>query len=260
MSRKDMSLKFNPWDSEFFGIKAADIKVPEYLNAKPGLFRNSLRRSLEESWSRKYGYLVLTIKGRPDPSVEKVLEEEGFSLCDVSVDLSRESPERLTQSPPRHDIKIAVPQDVLLLRDIVRSSFTRSRLYSIPGISRQRVNEYHMKWVRNLVSGDNSYAAISSNTGKTEGFVAFSLEPESRCGRIVLIAVDPSARGKGVGSSLMGIFFSYCRRYGIEDLFVKTQKDNEGAVRFYRRHGFTIFEEQYKYHLSVNYENKGQNT
>ena len=258
MNRADMRPVLNSWDSDFFGIKSADINVPEHLRADAALFRTALRKALEEAGSGGYEYLVVTLKGRPDPAVENILTEEKFSLCDVSVDLRRKCPGRAPAFHPGRNIKMARADDAVLLRDIVTASFTRSRLYSIPGIRRERVHEYHMEWVRNLIEEEDSYVSVAfdpADAKSAEGFIAFSLDTDLKRARIVLIAVDPGARAKGKGSSLMDIFFDHCLRHGIEDLFVKTQKDNEGALRFYRRHGFSAFEEQYKYHLSLNYEN-----
>ena len=69
------------------------------------------------------------------------------------------------------------------------------------------------------------------------------LEPDTlRAGTRVAvlesIRVDPAARGRGVGSRLVGAFFDWAREHCAVRAGVTAYAANEGAQRFYARHGF----------------------
>jgi GNAT superfamily N-acetyltransferase len=59
--------------------------------------------------------------------------------------------------------------------------------------------------------------------------------------RAMLIStyVVPSRRGLKVGSRLVGQFTSWAKEKGAVQLRVTAYTANEGAIRFYQRHGFT---------------------
>lgn len=61
---------------------------------------------------------------------------------------------------------------------------------------------------------------------------------ESRAAELLSIMVTPSARGQGIGSQLLAALVQACRERAIALLDVTVAADNDGARRFYTRHGF----------------------
>lgn len=57
---------------------------------------------------------------------------------------------------------------------------------------------------------------------------------------LLAIMVDPAWRGRGLGSSLIEATVAGCRRRAIGHLDVTVDAGNDGARRFYERHGFTM--------------------
>lgn len=57
------------------------------------------------------------------------------------------------------------------------------------------------------------------------------------------IAVDADARGKGYGTTLLERVIDNARRQGFRCLELDVTHINEGAIRFYQRHGFAIIAE-----------------
>ena len=47
-------------------------------------------------------------------------------------------------------------------------------------------------------------------------------------------------RGKGIGGALIDRAISLSRQRGMKDIEVGTEKENQGAQRLYRRHGFEL--------------------
>lgn len=60
-----------------------------------------------------------------------------------------------------------------------------------------------------------------------------------RSAELLSIMVEPEARGSGIGAVLLHVLAEECIRRGIDHLDVTVDAGNEGARRFYARHGFT---------------------
>lgn len=60
-------------------------------------------------------------------------------------------------------------------------------------------------------------------------------------GHIVGMMVERAAQAQGVGSALLQATIERARRDGLEQLTLSVTSDNTGAVRLYRRFGFTTY-------------------
>ena len=54
------------------------------------------------------------------------------------------------------------------------------------------------------------------------------------------LAISPSAQGKGYGSALLGFCEDFARSKGYASLRLDAFSENEAALRFYDRHGYTF--------------------
>jgi GNAT superfamily N-acetyltransferase len=59
---------------------------------------------------------------------------------------------------------------------------------------------------------------------------------------LISMYVKPLWRGQNVGSRLVGQFTSWAKAKGAVQLRVTAYTANEGAIRFYQRHGFTALD------------------
>ena len=62
-------------------------------------------------------------------------------------------------------------------------------------------------------------------------------------GYVQRLAVDPAARGRGLGRSLVGDVLRWMRRRGAARALVNTQQTNEAALALYRACGFRVLPE-----------------
>jgi GNAT superfamily N-acetyltransferase len=63
----------------------------------------------------------------------------------------------------------------------------------------------------------------------------------ARGGRVAILedmVVRPQARGKGAGSQLLRAAIAFAQAQGCSRITLLTDRSNEAAMRFYRRHGF----------------------
>ena len=104
-----------------------------------------------------------------------------------------------------------------------------------------RVSRYLAGWGRR---GDEGVVAVEH--GQPLGAAWFRLFPSAERGHgfvaedvpELTIAVDPEARGRGVGLALLRSLVERARASGHESLSLSVEADNEVAVRLYRRAGF----------------------
>lgn len=94
-------------------------------------------------------------------------------------------------------------------------------------------------------SPDASVVVAEDSDGTTKGFVAYTIHPEtasmSEYGEITLIAVDPSARGLGIGRRLLDKAVAALKDRGTPVIMISTGGDDghTPARALYEAAGFT---------------------
>ena len=94
-------------------------------------------------------------------------------------------------------------------------------------------------------SGDYASAArgemagwVAEEKGEMAGFlVARRVAGDSE---ILNLAVRPSARRNGIGSSLLHEAVTWSRSFQADKIFIEVRASNLSALRFYERHGFSV--------------------
>jgi ribosomal protein S18 acetylase RimI-like enzyme len=137
-------------------------------------------------------------------------------------------------------------QDVRFLRDMLHHAYywkERAPEDTGPG----PVALYVKAWGR---PGDTAVIAIDG--GFPAGAAWYRLFPRDRPGYgfvdertpELAIAVVPNARGKGVGSALLGALLDRARVEGYDRISLSVDRNNAGAIELYERHGFERVREE----------------
>jgi ribosomal protein S18 acetylase RimI-like enzyme len=90
---------------------------------------------------------------------------------------------------------------------------------------------------------DEHYAAwVAEDKGQLAGFVDVFLFPDVGHDRYIgvvnNVVVDERARGQGVGERLVQEAVQHCRRHGVVEVHVWTDRTNAQAIRLYKKLGF----------------------
>lgn len=72
-----------------------------------------------------------------------------------------------------------------------------------------------------------------------KGFIAGARYTRTE-GRILLLAVEREYRNMGIGTALMDHFLDVCRENSLLSIRLEVRTDNNEAIRFYRRYGFSV--------------------
>ncbi len=231
-----------PWDTGFFGINVARLRVAR-------IDRATLAAVLD--WCRQEQVMCLYYEADiNDPLSIHLAESNGFKLVDVRVTLgidlrcdmfndSIDPVEGLVIRPFKRE-------DIPALELIAKESCRSSRYYFDTEFPRGTCERLYMVWIRNSCNGLADEVLVAELGGKPVGFLTCKIY--KGFGRIVLVGIDPQFRGQGIGSHLVSEAVRWFRDNGLNLIKVVTQARNIGAQRLYQAAGFKTLSVSLFYH------------
>ena len=228
-----------PWDSDFFGLRIARVRLRQL---GPHDVSNVA------AWCRRQrvdcAYFLAS--GR-DPATSRRAQDAGYRMVGVRASLSTDlRPQPRRRSPK--GVRPPDPMDIEPIAALARSAFHDSRFYRDGNFERQRCDALYETWVRKSCAGWAQAVFLTGRRGTPDGFVTCHLDP-GMVGRIGLIAIEPRARGAGVGSQLLETALQWFAERGAIRASVVTQGGNVDAIRLYERLGFRIDSLDFWYHF-----------
>lgn len=98
---------------------------------------------------------------------------------------------------------------------------------------------------------------VAEQDGRVVGYITVRLDRFSGIGRIPNLAVDPEARGSGIGSALIQHAIDYMRAEGMAMGKIETLVQNERGQALYPRFGFQEIARQIHFVMPLTEEEKG---
>lgn len=83
------------------------------------------------------------------------------------------------------------------------------------------------------------FVVAEDGEGTIVGFV-MGVVSVPNVARVLVLVVDPDHQRRGIGGALLGAFATRFEQAGVDRLRLEVRKSNDGAIRFYRRHGFEV--------------------
>lgn len=78
--------------------------------------------------------------------------------------------------------------------------------------------------------------AVDDQDGQLVGYGVCSVVADQ--GEILNLAVEPRARGRGVGTALIAVMLDWLRARGSSRVFLEVRSSNQAAIGVYRKAGF----------------------
>ncbi|HKD77719.1 MAG TPA: GNAT family N-acetyltransferase [Ktedonobacterales bacterium] len=109
--------------------------------------------------------------------------------------------------------------------------------------------ELHPDWrvsqrkaVEAACAEEDTHVWIASEGASIVGFVAVKLHTEARLGEIYMVAVDPDAQGRGIGTALTAFASGWMKDAGMSVAMVETGGDpgHAPARHTYEKAGFRL--------------------
>ncbi|MCA9522229.1 MAG: GNAT family N-acetyltransferase [Myxococcales bacterium] len=172
------------------------------------------------------------------------LQRLGFRIVDIGVTFRLAPSEQAPPDPPGGvEVGPATDRQIAQLLDTATSIFRTSHFYVDPFYPEEQANELHRRWLSNCHHGGLADVVLTSREGDVAtGFVTCKVVAAAegrRIGDIALVGVHRQHQGKRIGTALVAHalrwFASRC-----DDVHVRTQAINYGAVNLYEKCGFRL--------------------
>jgi ribosomal protein S18 acetylase RimI-like enzyme len=213
------------WDSAFFGVSIARVAAE-----RP----DAAALADAVAWADAHGVdcLYLLVDAEHAAGL-RAASAYGFRPVDVRVDFER-SAEPMPASTAAMGVRRGRPDDLDPLAPLARGAFTRSRFFADGRFDPERCAAMFELWLGKALDGRLPGFVLVD--GELRGFVIAS--GDGYAGRIDLIAVDPDARGAGVGPALVEASVRELAARGAGQVRIATQGGAIAAQRLYQRCGF----------------------
>lgn len=237
-----------PWDSDFFGRRIARING-SYLDAE------RLQRIIE--WVEQESVECLYYLASADDTQSMYLAEDaGMRFRDIRVTFERSLREYISPEP-MPDLRLSIPADAKALTPLARNSHHDTRFFADPHFSEERCASLYEIWLKRSILDNYADAVfVAEIDDRPVAYVSCHLDHEAKTGSIGILAVDESARGRGLGRHLVDRALVYMVSAGMQWATVVTQGRNIAAQRLYMRSGFLIQRMDVWYHWWLNTSDK----
>ena len=229
------------WDSDYLGFGVARLEAEK-------LAPDELTRLVAEA--RAAGLRLLYLIAAPhDARSNASAQAAGAWLADrkvtfvMAVDAGEQA---AAVSPAVRPTTTHTPQ----LESLALQSGEYSRFRLDAHFAPTVFTGLYQRWLQNSLNHQIAREVLvfnAENTGHAQGLLTLGLKN----GRadIGLLAVDASTRGQRIGQQLVAAARQRTAAWGLAELQVVTQLDNEPACGFYRRCGFREWQVEHIYHL-----------
>lgn len=219
------------WDSSFWGFPIARYALNRLDDDGAALIDRECRR-----------LGVSCVYFLAEPSCWQTVckaAEHGFRFVDFRVDFERSIDEDFSAVQGECSIRLAEETDLPVLRQMAIASHEDSRFFKDPRFQRAKAGEMFARWIDRDFSRHTVLVGTSGDT--LTGYITCVLE-DSGAGRIGLIAVAGSHRGKGIGRVLVDSALAFFAYKQVSSVHVATQAGNVPAMRLYEKSGFCVRE------------------
>jgi ribosomal protein S18 acetylase RimI-like enzyme len=173
------------------------------------------------------------------------LQDMGFRVIDAALRFAGPAPRAAGDA---RGVRAAVPSDRAAVEALARTAFTTSRFHLDPAFPRSLAADVKAAWAGNFFAGARGdLLFVAPGDG---GLAGFLLALRHGADWVVdLIAVDPAARGRGVGRRLMAALAAApIDTAAPARVIAGTQAANAPALAFYGRLGLAVERAEFVLH------------
>lgn len=242
------------WDEEHFGFRMATINwvVCPDVGMASAVMENLLEGCISFLRNKRVKFVSAHING-DDIQVLHCLENKGFRYYQTTVYPVAQCEDLSCKMDS--NIRFLQESDLPAVIQIAKQhQFERGHFYCDYKFDKKAVDSMYEKWIRTNWTNKEPIAVIENN-GDVVGYFAFLMDEElSRAmgykyGRMRSLAMDASARGKGLGSNLFRSVMSLISEMGGRYIASEYPLKNSASARLHTRNLFYPIHEKVLLHL-----------
>ncbi len=252
------ALQFLDWDTKQLGVPTAKINLPAVL-PESLILREILKNARDQGL--KLIYLIIS---REEKNLINTAKDLGGILVDHKITFlqrhsrDNENPVGLPNSLDSRfrgndGGNIEIYNEPLPCSKLISLAFESgkySRFRADPNITQKQFEDIYRQWMINSVNhsvADDVLVYRDSYSQKILGMI--TVGEKNQRGDIGLLAVDPDARGKNIGTKLIHAAQQYFIKKHYHQSQVVTQQDNIPACKVYEKCGYHIEKIEYFFHF-----------
>ena len=145
---------------------------------------------------------------------------------------------------PAVDVRPGTTDDISALTEIA-ATYVENRFHYDSGFPRNESDEMYRVWIRNSLSSKDTHVVVPVSDGRPVGFTTMRYHPEvteaggPRVGEMVFSAVDPSARGRDIYTTMIHAGLQHFEG-SAEVVYLGTLVNNIAVQRAWQRLGFRL--------------------
>jgi len=236
-------IKYLAFDSDLFEYKVGEVAAGSAF---------SLIATLKEA--QLSSYKLVYIKSFTNIPVSKLTTPPFYNLVLADEKITYQRPVNKAKENasilPDHKIYLYVnPTPEAQLIKLTLQSGAFSRFATDPHFKNQEFQKLYSLWINKLVTKEipEEVWVYLNSENKLVGFLSLGFKPTEAT--ISLLAVDETARRRGIAQALLQVALTRATLQGCTTLQVITQKANMPAIRFYEKAGFVFTNTVYLYHF-----------
>ncbi len=215
------------WDSEFFGFGIGRIQATDVSSA-------ALAEICDEARAAGLRCLYWLVPGAAT-SQQRLATAQGFEFVDLRLELARD----LAVPPHRTstEVRTADTTDSPALRELFAATSFDTRFSRDTRFPAEKATELYQRWIARDLAEHTVLVATGPTSTVLLGAISLQCD-EDRTGHIGLLAVAPTAAGRGVGQDLVSAALHHFAEQSCPQARVVTQGTNVAAQRVYQKAGF----------------------
>jgi ribosomal-protein-alanine N-acetyltransferase len=129
------------------------------------------------------------------------------------------------------------PGDLGKVMEIEKSSFSNRKAWP-----KKYFENLHRKYPEGFIVAENESRIIGYTIGRPSKQSLRDARGQAKNGeaKIISLAVEPSWRGKGIGTKLTNFLINHLKKRGVKEIFLHVRTQNKTGVSFYQNLGFKI--------------------
>ncbi|MCA9325364.1 GNAT family N-acetyltransferase [Candidatus Saccharibacteria bacterium] len=143
-------------------------------------------------------------------------------------------------------VRLARPEELSKVQDLNHELFLSDNRHLADLNTNWPYQEVGKEYFRQMIAGEIGVCFVAEIEGKLVGYLAGCIQRSDTVYRgkraeVENMFVDEAQRSRGVGSKLIEAFYDWCRQYDVNYVMVTAFTNNDRALSFYQKQGFSDY-------------------